>query len=444
MAEDPSADTRDTLPVTDAGAIVQVSPGMTLDGGFSLSNALGRGGMGAVYEALDEGLQRKVAVKVPLHPGDGRLLVAEARALGAIRHPGIVAVHHLGRHQAMPFLVMERLHGTPLDQLLARRFARGLSFEVDEALDIVARLADTLAYVHDCGVAHFDVKPANVVMAGRRAVLLDFGLVLPEYAAEPTASVAGTPAYLAPERIRGNVGKGEAHLCDVYSLGCTLWELLVGETPFESGAKNVEGLLRQQLYTPVPDPRRDRAEIPGGVVALLHDMLEKEPEGRPSMQEVVWSLRHLRHPERGGRSMTVLVVEDDPDLAELVSAWIETAHADARVIVEDTAEAAIRAIRDEDIDLALLDLQLPGMSGIELCMYLRGGHGDFPFPVAVMSATAARSDVALLRQLGVEAFLPKQADLEIRLRELLLGVSRRRKSTHRSLAPPIGTDDAKG
>lgn len=425
---------RETMPAAaDAPLVVPVAEGDVLDGSFLLERLLGRGGMGAVYEALDRGLQRKVAIKVPLGVNDGRLLAAEARALGAIRHPGVVAVHYLGDHRGMPFLVMERLQGTTLEGLLARRVSEGLSFEIDEALDITERLADTLAFVHDCGVAHFDVKPANVVMTGKRAVLLDFGLVLPEYAVEPALRVAGTPAYLAPERIRGQVGKGEAHLCDVYSLGATLWELLTGETPFETGAKNVEALLRQQVYATLRDPRQDRAGIPGGVVALLHDMLEKEPTARPNMQEVVWSIRQLRRPERSSPSICVLVVEDDPDLAELVGAWIESAHPDAEVLIEHTAEAALRAIRDRTIDLALLDLQLPGMSGIELCMFLRGGRGELPFPVAAMSATAAGSDVALLRQLGVEAFLPKQADLEVRLRELLLAVSRRRR---RESTPP--------
>ncbi|MBO6934546.1 MAG: protein kinase [Deltaproteobacteria bacterium] len=427
------ADAKATMPAVAESAVHAVRQGDVLGGGFILERLLGRGGMGAVFEAIDRGLQRKVAIKVPLGEEDARLLIAEAQALGAIRHPGIVSVHHLGQHEGMPFLVMERLHGTPLDRMLSRRLIQGIAIEIDEALDIVERLAETLAFLHDCGVAHFDVKPANVIVTGNRAVLVDFGLVSPEYATEPTRTITGTPAYLAPERIRCEVVRGEAHLCDVYSLGATLWELLTGETPFEAGARDTASLLHRQVNATLRDPREARVDIPAEVVGLLHDMLEKEPYSRLSMQEVVWSIRELRRPVEDRSGMCVLVVEDDPDLSELVSLWIEGAYPAAEVLVESTAEAAMRVLNKRKVDLALLDLQLPGMSGVELCMYLRGARGDFPFPVAVMSASARQPDVALLRQMGVEAFLPKQADLEVRLRELLLGVSRR---YHRSSRLP--------
>lgn len=423
------ADAKAAIPAT---VVHPVRRGDVLGGGFILERLLGRGGMGAVFEAIDRGLQRKVAIKVPLTEEDARLLIAEAQALGAIRHPGIVSVHHLGLHEGMPFLVMERLRGTPLDEMLSRRLLQGIAIEIDEALDIIERLAETLAFLHDCGVAHFDVKPANVIATGNRAVLVDFGLVSPEYTAE-TRKITGTPAYLAPERIRCEVVKGEAHLCDVYSLGATLWELLTGETPFEAGARDTASLLLRHVNATLRDPREARVDIPAEVVGLLHDMLEKEPHSRLSMQEVVWSIRELRRPVEDRSGMCVLVVEDDPDLSELVSLWIEGAYPTAEVLVESTAEAAMRVLNKRNVDLALLDLQLPGMSGVELCMYLRGARGDLPFPVAVMSASARQPDVALLRQMGVEAFLPKQADLEVRLRELLLGVSRRH---HRSSRLP--------
>ena len=143
---------------------------------YEITAVLGAGGMGIIYEARDVRLNRVVALKVARHVGDAQLLRKEAQGLAAVRHPNLVGVHALGEHDGIDFIVMERIHGKTLEALLdeAKRARRRLP--IAEIIDWLIAVTDGLTAVHGAGIAHRDVKLGNVMVAGDRVVLMDFGL----------------------------------------------------------------------------------------------------------------------------------------------------------------------------------------------------------------------------------------------------------------------------
>jgi serine/threonine protein kinase len=374
---------------------------------YEVRALLGAGGMGEVYEAHDRLLNRRVALKV-VRPGvTGEHLLGEGRALAAIRHPGVVAIHGMGTHRGIPYLVLERVSGLSVDRLLDERRARGERFGLGEAVELLVAVADALAVVHHAGLAHRDVKPGNIMMApGGRVVLMDFGLMLPNADRAGHRSVAGSLQYMAPEALAGNVAEGAANLVDVYALGVLAYELLTGVTPFSGN--DPTALHRAKTRSPLPRLRDHRSDTPEALDALVTQLLAPAPHDRPPGAEAtLWQLRALRtriaQGEREARHFSVLVVDDDADMRAALSLYVRAAAPDADIESTGDGRHAIRTMRRHMPDLLLLDLDLPDINGIEVCMLLRGMQlGDACMIVSV-SGRATRADVELLEQLGVRS-----------------------------------------
>ena len=186
-----------------------VGPGTLLGGRYRLEKGLGRGGMGEVWSAFDQGLDRQVAVKILLAEltGDPALIARlrrEAKAAAALQHPGITVVHDLGEHDRHPYFVMELLEGTTFSALLT---AHPEGLPVARATHLMAQVADALDHAHRKGVVHRDIKPANLMELAEGGVkICDFGIS--RYADATTQLTAtggflGTPAYMAPEQYEG-------------------------------------------------------------------------------------------------------------------------------------------------------------------------------------------------------------------------------------------------
>lgn len=251
-------------------------------GRYALKYRLGEGGLGTVYGALDPLLSREIAVKM-LHvdvPAQHRKaleasFLQEARAAAGLNHPHIVTVHDAGASEQGLYIAMERLKGADLRQLLQR----GWRPEPVQAATIVRRVADALAYAHDKGVVHCDVKPANIFMVGRTSPkVLDFGIARVGHApgGQPhSAFAAGSPYYMAPEQLNGGPVDRRS---DVYALGAVLYELLSGRKPFSGGTLDdiVDAALHRE---PVPLGELNR-KLPPGLVAIVHRALNKDPAQR--------------------------------------------------------------------------------------------------------------------------------------------------------------------
>ena len=253
--------------------------GEKLSGRFRIERLLGRGGMSSVWEAYDEELGRPVAIKL-LHAR--RLESAdavdrferEARTLALFAHPGIVTVIDRGETDGRPFIVCELVDGRDLHERIALEGPLPLA----EALAIAVQVADALAYAHERGVIHRDVKPHNVLLtADGHAKLTDFGIarVDDEPALTNPGRVLGTGDYVAPEQAQGRPLDGRA---DIYALGALLYHCLTGVPPYR-GASFVE-IAEQHLRAPVPDVKLRCPDVPDGVAAIVSRSLAKSPEDR--------------------------------------------------------------------------------------------------------------------------------------------------------------------
>ncbi|MBY0228735.1 MAG: serine/threonine protein kinase [Gemmataceae bacterium] len=264
-------------------------------GAYRLLGILGQGGMGLVFQAEDTQLGRQAALKTMLpgvarNPKNKERFFREARAAAALEHPRIVPIYQVGEDNGIPFLAMPLLRGETLDD----RLRREKRLPVAEAVRIAAEMAEGLEAAHAAGLVHRDIKPGNVWLEGPegRAKLLDFGLARMEGdGTELTRSgvIVGTPAFMAPEQAKG--GKVD-HRADLFGLGCTLYVMLTGRTPFK-GDDTMSLLAALALDKPTP-PRALVPEVPAALSGLVMDLLGKKPEWRPASASAV--LAALRCP----------------------------------------------------------------------------------------------------------------------------------------------------
>jgi eukaryotic-like serine/threonine-protein kinase len=277
-------------------------------GGYRVLEVLGVGGMGTVYRAEDPRLRRRVALKVmnpalARHPVAAQRFLREARAVATLTHDHIVAIYHVGEDRGVPFLAMPLLQG----ETLGDRLGREPRLSVAEVLRIGREIADGLAAAHAAGLVHRDVKPANVWLEapGGRVKILDFGLVSDrneDARLTQTGSLLGTPAYVSPEQARGKLVEPRS---DLFSLGCVLYQLCAGTPPFVRATPfdSLRAVTREEA----PPLRKAAPHVPAALAALIHQLLAKEPAGRPgSAAEVSDRLRRLAAPPGRPRRAWVL------------------------------------------------------------------------------------------------------------------------------------------
>ena len=285
---------RDAATSTAASAFVHTAPRRTLPesiGGHRVISSLGRGAMGEVYLAEDHRLGRRVAIKV-MHPSRAsdstsrQRFVRESRATAAVEHPHVVAIHQVGEHDGLPYIVMQHLHG---DTLSAHRRKVG-PLPLRETLRIGREVAEGMAAAHGHGLVHRDIKPDNIFLEGprRQVKIIDFGLAR-GVAEEAMSShvthdgaVVGTPAYMAPERI--DPGTVDAR-SDLFGLGVILYEMLADRLPFE-GTSMITMLAAIARGDP-PDLRSVAADVPADVAALVMRLIAHDPADRPAGADAV-------------------------------------------------------------------------------------------------------------------------------------------------------------
>ncbi|AKF08532.1 serine/threonine-protein kinase [Sandaracinus amylolyticus] len=291
--------------------------GTTIAGRYHLVRLLGDGGMGAVYKAADQVLRRFVAIKL-LHPNVARnpssveRFQREARAAAAIGHPNIIDILDFGLEDKRPYMVMEYLRGRSLSQLIATEGA----IDIKRACAIATHTLAGLAAAHDRGILHRDLKPANLMLVARFGdrnfvKVCDFGFAAlfggsgqseESKTLTPERTLVGTPAYAAPERLRGDDRRDPR--TDVYSVGVVLFEMLAGQRPFD--APTFAELARKVRNEPAPSIRTMRPDVSEGLERVIARALSKVREDRwASAEELAAALVPF-----GGR--TINIEEDAP------------------------------------------------------------------------------------------------------------------------------------
>jgi len=259
--------------------------GMRL-GKYLILDKLGEGGMGEVWRARDEQLNRSVAIKilppdVSTDPSRRARFEQEARALAALNHPNIVAVYEAGQHEGRAYIVSELVEGEPLRAIL-----NGSRPPLRRLMEMAAQIAEALAAAHHAGIVHRDLKPENIMVTpSGRVKVLDFGLAKQSAirSADVTATlplthagtVMGTVGYMSPEQVRGEEAD---HRSDIFSFGVVLFEMLTGKRAFQA-ASSVE-TMNAILHQDPPPLDAEVPVLPPAMVTVVHRCLEKRPEAR--------------------------------------------------------------------------------------------------------------------------------------------------------------------
>ncbi|HEY8316380.1 MAG TPA: protein kinase [Gaiellaceae bacterium] len=267
-------------------------PGEVIAERYELEELVGTGGMSKVYRARDQLLERYVALKV-LHPhyaDDGEYVERfrrEAQAVAKLSHPHIVTVIDRGEADGQQYIVFEYVDGENLKQLIERIGP----LPTRQAIELTLEIADALAFAHEHGLVHRDVKPQNVLITpDGEAKVTDFGIARSldvEHGVTQTGTVLGTSNYLSPEQASGHT---TTPATDVYSLGVVLYEVLTGEVPFPG--ENFVAVAMKHINEPPPDVQARRPDVPLRLGAAIDRALEKDPTQRfRSMDEFAWELR---------------------------------------------------------------------------------------------------------------------------------------------------------
>jgi serine/threonine-protein kinase len=403
-------------------------PPPRLKGRYRLVEWLGQGGMGAVYRARDETLDRDVAIKLlrpdRLAQGEaGARFLREARLVARLAHPNIMMLYDADQHDIWRYLVLEYIPGQDLERLLAERPG---PLPLADALQIIRAVLQALAYAHGQGVIHRDIKPGNVMVTPAGQVkVTDFGLSLAQGETRLTRDdvVFGTVLYLAPELIDGAPSGVSS---DLYAAGAVFYELLAGRPLFI--ADNPALLLPQILNAPVIPPHTLNPHIPPEVEQVMLKLLAKNPAGRyPSAEEALAALAVPAGIERRARPEIVPIAGPEPLLAEALLRY---------AAAEDTA-AAVEAERRRLAEL----LQGQVIESLNLLLSQANAYEQSlaPTPPARMAVSVLASLIrqalqqvrdleaglkpALLETLGLEPALELLASQAVRSHGLQIGLT---------------------
>ena len=285
-------------------------------GRYEITGELGRGAMGVVYKARDPLIDRTVAIKtvaLDLSTEESEAFMhrfySEAKAAGRLNHSNLVTIHDVGESNGVAYIAMEFLQGRSLREILDS----GVVLPPEKIADIVAQVADGLAFAHENGIVHRDIKPANImVLDNGRVKIMDFGIAhLPTGSRTWAGTLLGSPKYMAPERIAGKQVDGRA---DIFSLGAVLYEMLTGCPPFLGD--DLEALLDQVINkTPAP-PRSRNKTIPFAFDYIVATSMAKRPDERyPDARAMASAVRNFRDPR-----LPATVPDETPPSADDIEA----------------------------------------------------------------------------------------------------------------------------
>jgi len=379
---------------------------------YRVTHELGRGGMGVVLCAIDERLERRVAIKLIrrelLKPGFRDRFMAEARAMARVNHPNVLCIHAFGEHAAVPYFVMEHVAGHSLDGWLANRT---VPLDLEAKLAILNDVCNGVSAIHAAGTIHRDIKPSNILVdEWGRARITDFGVSTSEATADEANEVVGTPAYMAPEIAFSAQHRGQPNpSSDVYSLACVAFELLTGSLPFD--ADSAIAIMLKHATVPPPVPSSLNPQLPPAFDRVLAQALDKNPSDRtPTVEQ--FRLGLIEAHKRGQEPVRIVVAEDDEDFREVLEIKLRMEFPDADIECVADGAAALAAIERKPASVAIFDLCMPMLDGLALTAAVRASPASANMPILVLTASGGASDWERLSSMGADRLLVKPANLD--------------------------------
>ena len=431
-------------------------------GNYRILERIGAGGMGVVFKAEHIDLRRIVAIKVlalssHLDPRIMGRFTAEMRAVAQIQHPNIIAAMDAGRHMGadpdapeLRYFVMEYVPGRDLEEYVCHHGPLAPL----QACDLIHQIASALDAAHQHKLIHRDIKPSNIVVTpDGQAKLLDFGLALNwnNRITQP-GTMLGTIDYMAPEQAT-DAGSVDIR-ADIYALGGTLYWCLTGQTPFKAAGNLAEQIARR-LTQPPPLVRAVKSSVSLEIDGVVARMMALDPAQRfATPQEVMQALAAVLKPDslrisdrRATSSLSseasepgtetskdrgvhrVLIVDDNAQVREFTRFGLECD--DIQCDEATNGEEALNQVRLVPYDLVLLDIDMPGMQGNEVCRRLRDDPPVTNLKIIMFSGRATPDEMAQIMNDGADDFIPKPFSV-MQLRARVRAALRLRSAQHRA------------
>lgn len=427
-------------------------------GNYDVLDRLGQGGMGTVFKARHRRMRRVVALKVLARQFcEDPMFVSrfhrETQTLAKLQHPNIVLAYDADEAEVGHFLVMEFVDGADLASVVGKG-----RMSIHDAVRAAADAARGLDYAHKQGIIHRDIKPANLLRdsATGAVKVTDLGLARPSETAPANNSltqaggILGTADYMSPEQAVDSTTLGPS--TDIYSLGGTLYFLLTGKAPYRANTLMATLLLHRD--GPIPDPRKERPEIPARLADLVRRMLGKKPADRPaSMNEVANELAAIEAelgpeapvtdfgataffqeglPERleltplaESRPISVIVVEPSRAQARIIKQCLSATDTESIESLANAADA-LASLRTKRVDVIISAMHLPDSTGVKLAQDVRTILGPPAEPKApgfvLISSESESADSAGLSNAGLSVSLHKPFTPEQLVQALSLAV----------------------
>jgi len=410
--------------------------GVMIGDAYRVVGPLGQGGMGVVVLAVDERLERDVAIKL-IRPAYTRnqsareRFLIEARAMARVRHENVVEIFAFGELEGTPYFVMEYVPGTNVANWLDDGILDDRLPSIDEALGYLDQVCRGVGAIHHAGAVHGDLKPSNLLIGpASRVAVADMGL---SRLFDPTGRLgehpmAGTPAYMAPEFARTDLTRELVQRGDVYAIGVIAFEMLTGHQPFDIES-TADMLAAHRNGTPHL-PSQIRPDLTTAFDAPLKQALCFDPHRRTATPDAFRrALLEARESIKSSYSaLRIIVADDDDDFRALAVEALAFGFPGARIEAAADGEAALAACDRETPSLAVIDLDMPGLNGVELTAALRANYN---MPIVVVTASGGAPDWHLLSSLGADGFLVKPIDPFA-----LVALARKAIDTKKSRAKP--------
>lgn len=415
--------------------------GQTLSGRYRIEELIGEGATAIVYRATDMRLQRQVAVKILLpHVNDTtrKRFEREAHAAARLNHPNIMAIYDFAVDGNSEYLAVELIEGRALYEFIPA--------DAELVIEVGYQICVALEYAHQIGLIHRDIKPANINLTSSNQIkLMDFGLAIPKTGDQKrlTASgtIIGTPAYLSPEQAQGLPLDPRT---DIYSTGIVLYEMITGVLPFD--ADDIGTILLQQVKKKAEPPSKHNPDVPKDLEKIILQALEKRPASRfqtaHEMSEALYALRRktsvsglgeaIRAADAGlqaeqasasGGETLRLILADDHVLTRTSLAYFLDDIEGFNVVGEaSNGDEAFTLIGEQNPDVLLLDLNMPGTNGLVILPRIRKSYPN----VKVLVLTGREENSMIMRALraGAHGYVLKTSsedDLEKSVREVASG-----------------------